>query len=142
MGPVATPEDGEILVHIKIIPIRSKKEFCFMVLFDKIDFDRRLYDFATEFKVISNRIRKLSKHEEFRENDIEASILIKDISRLFAKELEVIGDFIVENRHSKSVLPMSHHFLVRTPIGNLQHLQKLMEKTFENNNISYLNVCC
>ena len=140
--PVATPEDGEILVHIKIIPIRSKKEFCFMVLFDKIDFDRRLYDFATEFKVISNRIRKLSKHEDFRENDIEASILIKDISRLFAKELEVIGDFIVENRHSKSVLPMSHHFLVRTPIGNLQHLQKLMEKTFENNNISYLNVCC
>ena len=140
--PVATPDDGEVLVNIKIIPIRSKKEFCFMVLFDKIDFGSRFYDFASEFKLITTKIKKISKTEDFRQDSPELSLIVKDISRLFAKELEVIGDFIVENSHSKSVLTMSHHFLLRTPIGNLKHLQKLMEKIFDNNNISYLNICC
>merc|ERR1712108_53480 len=60
----------------------------------------------------------------------------------FAKELEVIGDFIVENRHSPSVLPMTRHFLLSTPIGNLDHLKRTMERAFDNNNISYLNIIC
>mmetsp|Transcript_21313 Transcript_21313/g.36492 ORF Transcript_21313/g.36492 Transcript_21313/m.36492 type:complete len:271 (-) Transcript_21313:67-879(-) len=140
--PVATPDDGEVLVNIKIIPIRSKKEFCFMVLFDKIDFDRRFYDFAVEFKSVRAKIKKLSKTEDFREDSIESSLIVKDISRLFAKELEVIGDFIVENRNSRSVLPMTKHFLLHTPIGNLGSLRKEMEKVFDNNNISFLNICC
>merc|ERR1712188_164830 len=62
-----------------------------MVLFDKIDFDRRFYDFAVDFK---------------------------------------------------SVLPMTKHFLLHTPIGNLGSLRKEMEKVFDNNNISFLNICC
>ena len=140
--PVATPEDGEILVNIKIIPIRSKKEFCFMVLFDKIDFDRRFYDFATEFMLLTGKIKKFNKTEEFCQDSPELSLIVKDVSRLFAKELEVIGDFIVENRTSNTVVAMTKYFLIKTPIGNLQHLQKLMENTFDNNNISYLNVCC
>merc|ERR1711982_5791 len=140
--PVATPDDGEVLVNIKIIPIRSKKEFCFMVLFDKIDFDRRFYDFAVEFKSVRAKIKKLSKIEDFREDSIESSLVVKDISRLFAKELEVIGDFIVENRHSPSVLPMTRHFLLSTPVGNLDHLKRTMERAFDNNNISYLNIIC
>ena len=141
--PVATPEDGEVLVQIKIIPIKYKKEFCFMSLYDKIDFNRRFYNFSTEFRELREKIKgTVSTKEEFREDDIGPSLIVKDVARLFAKEFEVIGDFIVENCHSPSVLVMSKYFLITQPIGNLEYLQKEMEKTFDNNNISYLNICC
>jgi len=140
--PVSTPEDEEVIATIKIIPIRSKKEFCFMVLFNKIEFHRRFADFDNDFKSIRTKLKKLKKNEEFREDSLEASQLVKEISRLFAKELEVVEDFIVENAHSESVVSMCKHFLLNIPIGNLARLQREMRKVFDNNNISYLNVIC
>lgn len=113
--PVSTPDDSEILVNIKIIPIRHKKEHCFMVLFDVIEFDRRFFDFEAEFRGLRARIKKLSKSEDFREDSVESSLIVKDISRLFSKELEVIGDFIAENSHSPSVLAMCKYFLLQSP---------------------------
>merc|ERR1712146_739477 len=95
-----------------------------------------------EFKSIRSKIKKLSKTEDFREDSIESSLIVKDISRLFSKELEVIGDFIVENSNSRSVVTMTRYFLLQSPIGNLGHLRKEMERVFDNNNVSYLNVCC
>ena len=112
-----------------------------MVLFNKIDFERRFYDFSAEFTTLTTRIQKISKKEDFRQDSIESSVIVKDVSRLFAKELEVIGDFIVENHNSRSILSMIQHFLLRAPIGNLNFLQRTMEKRF-NQNISYLNICC
>merc|ERR1711977_668460 len=109
MGPVSTPDDNEILVTIKIIPIRSKREHCFMVLFNLIDFGRRFGDFDLEFKSVQAKFRKLSKSEEFREDRVDTSAAVKEISRIFGKELEVIGDFIVENEHSPRVVNMCKH---------------------------------
>jgi len=140
--PVSTPDDSEVLVNIKIIPIRSKKEHCFMVLFDRIDFDRRFADFDIDFKALKSKIKKLSKSEDFREDSNDSSAIVKDIARIFGKELEVIGDFIVENSTSSSVVYMCKHFLIGTPIGKLGTLLKEMDRVFDNNHISYLNVTC
>lgn len=141
--PISTPEDEEVLVNIKIIPIKHKKEYCFMSLYDKVDFERRFYNFTVEFEGLREKIKNNVKAtEEFRQDDAGPSVIVKEVARLFAKELEVIGDFIVENSGSKSVLPMARHFLLRTPIGKLSTLQKEMEKQFDNGHIAYLNICC
>ena len=140
--PVSTPDDSEILVNIKIIPIRSKKEHCFMVLFNIIDFGRRFGDFDMEFKSLQSKFRKLSKSEEFREDRVDTSAAVKEVARIFGKELEVIGDFIVENAHSSSVVNMCKHFLLSAPIGKLGSLMQEMDRLFNNNHISYLNVVC
>jgi len=140
--PVSTPDDDEVLVNIKIIPIKSKKEHCFMVLFNLIDFSRRFADFDTEFKGLHSKIKKIGKNEEFREDSAESGLIVKDIARIFGKELEVLGDFIVENRTSSSVVNMCKHFLITAPIGKLGVLLKDMDRVFDNNHISYLNVTC
>lgn len=140
--PVSTPDDSEILVTIKIIPIRSKREHCFMVLFNVIDFGRRFGDFDVEFKSLTSKLKKLSKSEEFREDRDETRTTTKEVSRLFGKELEVIGDFIVENQHSSRVINMCKHFLMNAPIGKLASLMHEMDRVFNNNHISYINVTC
>lgn len=140
--PVSTPDDLEILVNIKIIPIRSKKEHCFMVLFNVIEFGRRFADFDIEFKSLQSKLKKLAKSEEFREDSAETNSVVKEISRIFGKELETIGDFIVENIHSGRVVNMVKHFLLSAPIGKLNFLMKEMDRQFNNNHISYLNVTC
>ena len=140
--PVSTPDDKEVLTTIKIIPIKSKKEFCFVSLFNKIDFDHRFFDFSSDYKIVRNKIKKLSKTEDFREESVESSIIVKDISRLFFKEFEVIGDFIAESHLARTVINMAKHFLIGSPIGNLEYLRKDMERIFDNDNASYLNICC
>lgn len=140
--PVSSPDDKEILATIKIIPIKFKKEFCFMVLFNVIDFERRFGDFDQEFKELKARLRRLKTCEEFREDRTETSTVVKNIYRLFGKELEAISDFIVENSHSTSVVQMCKHFLLEYPIGKLKCLLKEMESLFDYNTISYLNITC
>lgn len=140
--PVVTPDDQEILAKIKIVPIRSKKEFCFMVLFNVINFERRFGDFTSDFKNLKGKLKRLSDSEEFREDSDETRVVVKDIGRLFDKELEVLGNFIAENTHSDRVVNMTKHFLIGSPIGKLGYLQKEMDAIFDNNHISYLNVVC
>merc|ERR1711977_424364 len=106
------------------------------------DFGRRFGDFDLEFKSVQAKFRKLSKSEEFREDRVDTSAAVKEISRIFGKELEVIGDFIVENEHSPRVVNMCKHFLLQQPIGKLDCLMKEMDRLFNNNHISYLNVTC
>merc|ERR1711977_719846 len=125
---VATPDDSEILVTIKIIPIRSKREHCFMVLFNPIDFGRRFGDFEIEFKSLQSKFRKLSKTEEFREDRADTSAVVKEVARIFGKELEVLGDFIAENTRSSSAVSMCKHFLLNEPIGKLASLMQEMDR--------------
>lgn len=140
--PVSTPDDLEILVNIKIIPIRHKKEHCFMVLFNVIEFGRRFADFEIEFKSLQTKLKKLNKSEEFRDDNAETNSVVKEISRLFGKELETIGDFISENSHTSRNASMCKHFLINAPIGKLGTLMKEMDRHFNNNHVSYLNVTC
>merc|ERR1712232_964231 len=127
--PVATPDDSEILSTIKIIPIKNKKEHFFMVLFNKIEFNDRFTDHSTDFKNLRAAVKKNGKRETFKEDTIETRSIISDISTLYRKELEVIGDFIIENS------------LINSPIGNLGGLKSLLDRQYDSI-IPYINVLC
>lgn len=140
--PLVTPDDKEILVTIQLIPVENKKEFCFIVLLNVIDFDRIIGDFCLEFDALKTQMKDLDKKEEFREDSAGTSLIVREISRIFAAELKTIVNFIVENSLSPRVGFMCKHFIVYSPIGKLGSLRKLMESVFNNNDISYLNVIC
>merc|ERR1712232_210918 len=139
--PVATPDDSEILSTIKIIPIKNKKEHFFMVLFNKIEFNDRFTDHSTDFKNLRAAVKENGKRETFKEDTIETRSIISDISTLYRKELEVIGDFIIENSLSPNVVAMCKHFLINSPIGNLGGLKSLLDRQYDSI-IPYINVLC
>jgi len=140
--PVSTPDDNEIIVTIKIIPIKYNKEHCFMVLFNKIEFHDRFLDFGAEFRTLKTKLKKIGKKEEFKEDSAESRVLVGEISMLFRKEFEVIGDFIIENQYSPRVLVMCKHFLIGSPIGKLSYLYKELDRRYGGDTIPYLNICC
>merc|ERR1712032_1420589 len=50
--------------------------------------------------------------EEFREDSPDCRSIVKSIGLLFGEELSVVGEFIVQNSHSSSVVRMSKYFLL------------------------------
>merc|ERR1712137_1063858 len=139
--PVSTANDEEILVRIQIIPLGDKKDYSFMAILDVINFDRQFFDFPGEFENLRVRMER-DPEEEFREDSPDCRSIVKSIGLLFGEELSVVGEFIVQNSHSSSVVRMSKYFLLSSPIGRLGKLKKLMDRVYDNDDISYLNVTC
>merc|ERR1712137_318328 len=125
--PVSTANDEEILVRIQIIPLGDKKDYSFMAILDVINFDRQFFDFPGEFEALRVRMER-DPEEEFREDSPDCRSIVKSIGLLFGEEL--------------SVVRMSKYFLLTSPIGRLGKLKKLMDRVYDNDDISYLNVTC
>merc|ERR1712137_282627 len=130
-----------VLSRIQIIPLGDKKDFSFMALLTVIKFTPAFFNFQTEFEDLHRRLKE-DKTEDFREDSPGCKAIVKIIGTLFRDELSAVGEFIVENAHSESVHRMSKYFLLISPIGNLSKLKKLMDRVFNNDDKTYLNVTC
>merc|ERR1712110_136197 len=139
--PILSANDDEVLVRIQIIPLGDKKDFSFMAILNLLRFTPPFFDFQTDFNDLQHRL-EADPNEDFREDSANCKIVVKMIGTLFRDELAAVGDFIVENAHSESVQRMSKYFLLTAPIGRLSKLKKLMDRIFDNDDISYLNVTC
>ena len=139
--PVSSANDDEVLSRIQIIPLGDKKDYSFLALLTVMRFNPPFFDFQGEFAELTKRL-EAEKNEDFREDSAACRTVVKSIGTLFRDELAAVGDFIVENAHSDSVHRMSKYFLLSSPIGRLGKLKKLMDRVYNNEDKSYLNVTC